>query len=440
MAPILKILVEWLPSLPTTLRSAGHVTTIDSLTKFDEFNQQQSRQQPFDRIQVDHSDAFTLHTGGATNQATISSISSAKDRLDVFVVEDRNLTHKFWDGHQWNPSGGKMETLGHGFVTPPTAITWGVNRQDIFGLNEDNIIVHQYWDGEDWRPSPGEVEELSAQCDPGYSVAATTWGVGRLDIFCRGLGTQLLLHQYFDGTTWSRVEYFKYYVQQEPTVVSWAQDRLDVFFINGDSEITHLFWDGYQWRDESGIFKAPQGYKWDTLTTTTWDVDRLDLFAAGPDSGLWHMYWEGSRWVQWESLSASDDKPVGEISVNSWSANRFDIVIKSREENYYYYKFYDGNSWQPSTEGWYGKSQVEFDSKPSLTSWGENRLDIFGVVSTGTLLHQAWTGSSWYPRATNWEVLNREPVLPGSSDRQTGEDRWPTTERKLPCGLGTQHY
>ncbi|KAL8948102.1 MAG: hypothetical protein Q9222_005681 [Ikaeria aurantiellina] len=400
MAPVLKILVEWLPSLPTTLRLPSHGNHANPLTS--------SQRGP--------------------SQATPTAVV----RCYVFVVEDKNLTHKYWDGYQWQPPNPAMETLGSGLVTPPSAVSWNVDRLDVFGLNAENRIVHQYWDSREWRPSPTTFDELGGQCDPDFNLAVSSWGEGRIDVFCRALGSAHLFHQYYDGTAWSGIEDFGYYLQQEPTVLTgWGKDRIDVFFLNGDSQITHLYWAGDEWREESEIFASPNDYKWDTLTTSSWGKGRLNLFAAGPKSGLWHMFYDGYQWNQWESLSGSNDEAVGQVSVATWP-NHFEVVVESRYQKYYLYKYYDeSTSWQPSVDSWYEKSQsFIFDSKPSVVSWSPGRVDIFGQTSGGYLMHQAWTGSDWYPSATTWEFLNHKAEAPGSTG---GMSKRPVPRPKVAC-------
>ena len=36
-------------------------------------------------------------------------------------------------------------------------------------------------------------------------------------------------------------------------------------------------------------------------------------------------------------------------------------------------------------------------------SWGDNRLDIFGILTNGTLLHKFWDGTGWQPSLSGWE-------------------------------------
>src|SRR5690348_15132797 len=84
-------------------------------------------------------------------------------------------------------------------------------------------------------------------------------------------------------------------------------------------------------------------------------------------------------------------------SVTSWGPNRLDIFGLGTEKGMFH-KTWDGNSigWIPSVLDWeslYGK----FNWSPAAVSWGPNRLDIFGIMND-EMFHKSWDGSSgWYP-------------------------------------------
>jgi hypothetical protein len=42
---------------------------------------------------------------------------------------------------------------------------------------------------------------------------------------------------------------------------------------------------------------------------------------------------------------------------------------------------------------------------PAVTSWGENRIDVFVQGTDGAVYHKAWDGSQWIPSETDWENL-----------------------------------
>jgi hypothetical protein len=38
-----------------------------------------------------------------------------------------------------------------------------------------------------------------------------------------------------------------------------------------------------------------------------------------------------------------------------------------------------------------------FSSPPAVVSWGDNRLDIFGLGNDKQMFHKAWDGTAWRP-------------------------------------------
>ena len=89
---------------------------------------------------------------------------------------DSACWHKWWDGNAW----GGWESLGGLLISPPTAVCWGPNRIDLFGVGEDSACWHKWWDGKEW----GGWESLG-----GIIVsqpAAVSWAANRLDVFANG--------------------------------------------------------------------------------------------------------------------------------------------------------------------------------------------------------------------------------------------------------------
>lgn len=354
----------------------------------------------------------------ASIQNLLSSVSWAKDRLDVFGLAGNNLVHKFWDGSQWNPVGSKLEALGNGLATPPVAVSVNVSRLDVFGLDDHHVIKHQYFDGTTWQPNTAELNNLGGPCAEDSSVTVSSWGPGRLDLFCLG-PTGDLKHQYYDGTQWQPseggLESLGGILATTPTAVSWGPNRLDIFALNKNAQVQHMYWDGSQWSAWE-TFDDSIEFQREAVTVKTWGENRLDIFARAVDNSFWHKYWDGSQWADWVELGGPENPLVSNADVTSWSTNHFDIVGLS-QTGHYLYKFYDGSSWMPNVVGWYDKGPQVFASKPSLVSWGENRLDIFGMSIDGKLLHQAWTGYDWYPGNTEWECIAgcaEEGLLPVS--------------------------
>ncbi|KAL8688135.1 MAG: hypothetical protein Q9218_005879 [Villophora microphyllina] len=415
MAPLLKLIVQWLSSLPASSRSY-----IPSIQLAEEARLSSSHAEPliveptFVETYPQQQPIGLMRGGSINTQSTystsglISTVSWGPDRQDVFTLQGNNLTHKAWDGSQWIPNPSELEVLGNGLATPPAAITWGVDRLDVFGLDDNSVFKHQYWDGTAWQPSTNEFENLGGGCDGKNAISASTWGPGRLDLFCRGPDGDLL-HQYYDGSNWQpsqgSLESLSGSITSGPSVVSWGENRLDIFAFDDQDKITHLYWDGNQW-SKWETFDAPTEFQRGSLSVTSWGPNRLDIFVLGTDGSLWHKYWDGSQWPDWELLGEPETPLQGNVGVANWAPDRLDIVGLGNGTGHYLYKYYDGASWQPSTTTWYDKGpERPFSSSPSVVSWGVDRLDIFGDSVDGKVLHQAWTGEGWYPESTVWECL-----------------------------------
>ncbi|KAL6716797.1 hypothetical protein ACLMJK_004709 [Lecanora helva] len=406
MAPLLHLLVQLLPTTPRSyLRSHTHKVQSD-------FSKVYQQQQDFMSTGTDGNDYIPAEYFGSS---TLSSVSWGADRVDAFGLVGNNLFHKAWTGKSWFPSNNKIEALGSGLSVAPKAVTWGPNRLDVFGLDVHNVIKHQYWDGTAWKPNVNGFENLGGECDQYWDISATTWAEGRLDVFCTSAVGDLL-HQYYDGSSWrpstGSLESLGGSLNSGPSAVSWGPNRLDIFGVGPRGSLNHLYWDGSQWSEwENFPFVENTGIRGNGLTVTAWGKNRLDIYAVAFDGKLYHKYWSGSQWSDWEVLGG--DKLLGAVAATSWSADRIDIVARGGKGQNYWYKFYDGQAWRPDVTGWYNKGEdVHFSSDPAAVSWGKNRLDIFGLESSGEeLLHQTWYGEGWYPGAGGWETLGNATAV-----------------------------
>ena len=89
------------------------------------------------------------------NKISISAVAWGTNRLDVFGLgTDNSMYHKAWDGNAWESD---WENLGGVFNSPPSAVAWGTNRLDVFGLGTDNSMYHKAWDGNAWESDWGNL-------------------------------------------------------------------------------------------------------------------------------------------------------------------------------------------------------------------------------------------------------------------------------------------
>jgi hypothetical protein len=65
-----------------------------------------------------------------------------------------------------------------------TAVSWGINRLDLFVRGPNDEIHHKWRDGSAWQPSQTGWESLGGKTHG--PVTAVSRGINRLDLFVRG--------------------------------------------------------------------------------------------------------------------------------------------------------------------------------------------------------------------------------------------------------------
>ncbi len=202
----------------------------------------------------------------------LAACSAGADRIDLFAVgQTGDLLHTSWDGRAWSD----FESLGtpamlHGGTQRSVPLSGslaasccGTDRIAIFVRGTLGDLMMKWWDGKRWSEfaslgSPQVPEETY----PAVTVAAPltgppaacSWGPGRLDVFARGPGGEVL-HKWWDGQNWSPFESLWMPVRAgtEPrslpstgaiAACSWGVDRLDVFTRAVDGNLYHAWWDG----------------------------------------------------------------------------------------------------------------------------------------------------------------------------------------------------
>jgi hypothetical protein len=118
------------------------------------------------------------------------------------------------------------------------------------------------------------------------------------------------------------------------------------------------------------------------------------------DDSLWHKFYTG--W-DWQPASGFERIPAPDSAcptVSSWGDGRLDILYVNSTGKNVLHKYYGGGRWGPSWE------DVEdlggHADAVASASWSDNRLDIVARWN-GSYLHKAWTGLGWYPSEKKWE-------------------------------------
>jgi len=135
-------------------------------------------------------------------------------------------------------------------------VSWGPNRLDIFVTATDGNIYIKSWTGTGWVPSQLDWNPMGSPIADGKVLGppkVVSWGPGRLDIFVRGADGQLYIKSW-TGSAWvpSQLGWNppgspNGVVAQEPAVVSWASNRLDIFATGTDNNLYIKSWTGTEW-------------------------------------------------------------------------------------------------------------------------------------------------------------------------------------------------
>ncbi|QDS67863.1 hypothetical protein FKW77_007812 [Venturia effusa] len=304
------------------------------------------------------------------------------------------------------------------------ATSWGSPRVDVFGIAPDKSIWHKYDIG-----SPGE-GEYSERLEGNFSsgLAVTSWTPNRLDIVGRSQ-TNTYLHKAWTGAAWypsiTEWEDFGGNFSSAPASVSWGPNRLDIFGIDAEiGSVKHKYWNGGSWFPSLDGWEDLGGGPFiGDLTISSWGANRFDVWAAGKEDGeLNHLFWDGSAYPGWEKLGG---KFKTAPAVAHWDVDKIDIFGLFDGEGgdtKYHSKAYAGGNWYPKDKEWYERGG-DFAGQPALVvNKGTNFLYVLGVAVDGGLKLQIWDGASQLPKGDEyWDLGDTQKLYPSSS---SGTKEW----------------
>jgi uncharacterized protein YkwD len=157
------------------------------------------------------------------------------------------------------------------------------------------------------------------------------------------------------------------------------------------------------------------------LCSGNWDIqketDRLDTFVRGADNKLYHKWYDGISWKpsfsgSWEILS--NTVLASAPTVSAWGNNRLDVFAKDTS-GYLIHKWWNGTSWS----GWETFKDGVIASGPSAVSWGDRRIDVVARSSSNKLMHKYFNGTSW----SNWATFGTGTIYSTPSISSWGSGR-----------------
>lgn len=130
------------------------------------------------------------------------------------------------------------------------------------------------------------------------AVAAVSWAADRIDLFWVNGARELSHRAWTASDGWTADESLGGQLASGPAVTAWAVGEMEVFAIFDDGELWDRYFDGSSWHPWESLGGALTGQP----AASSWGPDRLDVFAPGRDGRTWHRWWNGSHWVDWEQL------------------------------------------------------------------------------------------------------------------------------------------
>lgn len=209
-------------------------------------------------------EALTMDFSGIVfnfnNARDVASISRGTNRLDLFTVRSDRIRYDRYD-NGWQGSGNIFPPPGITFTK--VAAVQESNRVHLAAMGSDRFI---YWATSSAAGAglsfPGFTRVTSSVAHESSSVALTSWGDNRLDLFwvtpSRKIGHRWGTGAGFTGTETGDTA-ANWYLQplsllNQGTLeaTSWGNGRIDVVVGTGDGHLAHHFYD----RDNGGWGRA----------------------------------------------------------------------------------------------------------------------------------------------------------------------------------------
>jgi hypothetical protein len=263
----------------------------------------------------------------------------------------------------------------------------GNERVDVV-VSRNATVQTTSWNGSSWSAyadltKPG----VGYKGDP----TIVSWAPGRLDVFARGGDDKLWQRFSLDGgTTWS--DWLKPVgdngtLASPPDASTRGPNTIDIWVQGTDGNVYQLWWDGANWNGWLGQGKptTPGLLAGSHPTAVSKDGTRVDVFARGGDNKLWQKTWSGFDWTGW-TQPVTDGTLNSSPDVTAWDGNNLIVFVVGTDSHLYVLPF--------GTGGWgawvrLAGSSDKFTDNPGVASRGPSRFDAFGRGTDG-VLYQIW--------------------------------------------------
>jgi hypothetical protein len=283
--------------------------------------------------------------------------------------------------------------------TSVAACSWGPGRLDLFWRSDDDHLRHA------WYPYDGGwswEQDMTASfgLTPLASNPAVTSDVnGQMDVFWRSADGHLR-HIWFPHTSgdWSweqdmTASFGLTPSASAPAACSWEPGRFDLFWRSADGHLRHVWYpyDGdWSWeQDMTASFGLTPSAS--APAACSWEPGHMDLFWRSADGHLRHIWFPHTSgdwsWEQDMTAGFGHGAASGDPTACSWAPGRLDLFWRGGNNHL-------GHAWYPYGEDWSGTEDMtnaftwpQLASSPTACSWEAGRLDVFWVGGDGAIKH-----------------------------------------------------
>ncbi|MBK8558207.1 MAG: hypothetical protein IPL65_21850 [Lewinellaceae bacterium] len=295
---------------------------------------------------------------------------------------DNEVYSNNWNGYAW--SDWQKANWG----TKPVrslikAVKFRKGEIAAFLVDGNGHLWVNYWqEGSTWQQN---WKDLGGSLTGEFDVVS--WSDNRLDVFARNKAGGLD-HLYLEGVWKSWETVLADGVQTGATVEvdTWARGRLDIFVVKSDNSLQHCYFDNNNW----GPWEPLGGNVAGKMSVVSFAPGHLDIFCEGSDKGVWHRYFDRTTWSDWHPLGFKMDHS-SELEAVAWGGNRIDLFVKGPDKLLYHAYWAGGDKWSAFER--IGKGRM--NSSPAVATWGANRLDIFALGPDNSVRQMYWDGLKW---------------------------------------------
>ena len=337
-------------------------------------------------------DAVTAQTDGNGRQATVSPLRNGIAYTFTVAASNQAGSTVSAPSNRITPSSGlappppapvfsSWQQTGGVLAFGPVASTWGLGRLDVFVAGTDGILYHRFIDGGDWQPWEG------LPGPPGHAVTSEASAIstdpGTIDVFTRGADLALW-HRHYAAGEWQGWQRLGGLLASAPSAVAIGAGKIDVFVQGTDNRLYLDASDGA----EGWAWSAPGGRIADAPFGVSASAGTADAFVRGVDGALW-------RW----SSSGTWTFAGGRIAARPAAAVRSAGVLDA------FVQGIDGSLWHWSSEshGVWERVGGRITLGASAVSSDGVRLDAFVRGTDGALWHAGFNGTTW-----SWEGLGAQ--------------------------------